>query len=188
MRIISGEWKSRRIEAAPDTRPTGDRVREALFSILGGAHGGTIDGLFVDLYAGGGAVGLEARSRGARVVFVEREAASIQVLRANLDELDVRGGVRVVEGDVLRFLKSDDLGAETARVVFADPPYDRAPVAKLLRLIGAAPFIDETTSVVVEHRRGRPLPDAPPPLELQRTLDYGETSLSFLTKASSSRA
>jgi len=186
MRIITGQWKGRRVEAAPGSRPTGDRVREALFSILGGQ----VSGLFADLYCGGGAVGLEARSRGAEVVFVERDPSALETLRANLETLDVTGGVRVGEEDVRRFLKRPDVPADLlpARVVFADPPYDYGPTGKLLRLLADTPLVGPQTVVVVEHRRGRGLPRTEG-LALERDETYGETVLSFFRKdESSSRA
>jgi 16S rRNA (guanine966-N2)-methyltransferase len=180
MRIITGEYKGRKLLAADHLRPTGDRVREALFSILGPAAEGT----FVDCFAGAGTVGLEARSRGARTIFVEKDPASIRVLRENVERLDVQGGITVVEDDVPRFLKAPvgrNLPEGPADVVFCDPPYDYHAQDKLLRVLGSSPLVGPDTIVVVERRRGTRarLPDT---LRLVRAERYGETELSFYAR------
>jgi 16S rRNA (guanine966-N2)-methyltransferase len=128
MRIIAGKFRSR-VLAAPKgmaTRPTSDRLRETLFNVLGARVEGAA---FLDLYAGSGAVGLEALSRGARsVVFVERAPAALKVLRANLAALKVEGAAfRVFGGSVAGFLGSGDAaspGTEKYGVIYLDPPYD----------------------------------------------------------------
>jgi 16S rRNA (guanine966-N2)-methyltransferase len=151
MRIIAGEWRGRSIDGGEGLRPTSDFVRQALFSILGGTIGGT----FLDLYAGSGAVGLEARSRGASVVLVEREPLAVATIRGNLERLDVRGGIAVVPGDVLRFLKHPEesrIDAEPFDVVFADPPYDYPLQDKLLRVLAGSALVGPSTLVVVERR------------------------------------
>lgn len=184
MRVITGAWKGRRLVAAPGARPTSDRVREALFSMLGGA----LDGLFVDLYAGSGAVGLEAASRGAQAVLVERRAEALDVLRTNVQSLDGWERVRAFEADALRFVKSPPLPREElpARFVFADPPYDYRPVAKLLRLLGTSPLVGASTTVVLEHAaRGRGPGRATDGLELARTEAYGESAVSVFRLSSS---
>lgn len=181
MRIISGEWKSRRLASADHLRPTGDMTREALFSILGDR----VQGTFVDCFAGTGAVGLEARSRGARAIFVEKDPRSVAVLRENLELLDVQGGIAVIEEDVLRFLKAPSgRGAPTGPVdvVFCDPPYDYHAQDKLLRVLAASPLVGERTIVVVERRRGTRVKPADG-LALVRHERYGETELSFYGKA-----
>ncbi len=126
MRVIAGHLGGRRLGAPPGrtTRPTSDRVREALFSMLGG-----LDGLAVlDLFAGSGALGIEALSRGARrAVFVERDAGALAALRANLAALGLeeqRAQVRA--GDALRALRAAAARAETYDLVFLDPPYRHA--------------------------------------------------------------
>jgi len=119
VRIIGGEWRSRlvRFPGAPGLRPTPDRVRETLFNWLGQR----LDGLScVDLFAGSGALGFEALSRGAqRVVMVERDRATCAALRAAAGELNA-AGAEIVEGDALGWLAR---GAERFDCVFVDPPY-----------------------------------------------------------------
>jgi len=121
MRVVAGELRGRRIEAPPgvDTRPTTDKVREAMFNALGSLDL-VRDALVVDLYAGSGALGIEALSRGAaRCTFVERDRSALRALRGNLEALDLEGRSRVVAGDALVLA-----GGLEADIVLADPPYD----------------------------------------------------------------
>ena len=103
MRVVAGEYGGRRLQAprGRDTRPTADRVREALFSILGDVRGARV----LDLFAGSGALGIEALSRGAEsAVFVERDHAAVAAIRRNLDAIGVARGARSAGSDVLGFL------------------------------------------------------------------------------------
>jgi 16S rRNA (guanine966-N2)-methyltransferase len=125
MRVIGGTFGSRTLQAPPGmaTRPSSDRLRETLFNVLAPRIEGA---RFLDLYAGSGAVGIEALSRGAaEVVFVERAAPALKVLRANLARLGLHESVRTVAGSVAGFLRSAEEGAGF-NVVFLDPPYDAA--------------------------------------------------------------
>jgi 16S rRNA (guanine966-N2)-methyltransferase len=167
MRIIAGEWGGRRLVAPPgrDTRPTADRVREALFSILGPLDGERV----LDLYAGSGALGLEALSRGAgSATFVERAAPALRALRANIDALEAEA--RVVGGDVAGFLRSArDEGAEYD-LVFLDPPYRAASAVG--RDLSLRPVCASGARVVAESDRRAPL-DLDLPLTDERR--YGDT-------------
>lgn len=135
MRVIAGRWRGRRLRSAPRLalRPTADRVKEALFSILGdrvaGAH-------VVDLYAGAGGLGIEALSRGAaRVTWVERDPGLAALIRANLDSLGVAespGVAAVVRSDANAFLRR--LEPDPCMVLLADPPYDVGAPGLLLWL------------------------------------------------------
>ena len=186
MRIITGEFKGRKLLGSDHLRPTSDRVKEALFSILGPRAEGT----FVDCFAGTGAVGLEARSRGARAIFVEKDTASLRLLRENVERLDVQGGFTVVEDDVPRFLKTPmgrGVPEGPADVVFCDPPYDYHAQDKLLRVLGNSPLVGESTAVVVERRRGTKA-KIPETLRLLRQEIYGETELSFYERAAVAEA
>ena len=182
MRIIAGDFKGRAIEAGEGMRPTSDFVRQALFSMLGGAVSGT----FLDLYAGSGAVGIEARSRGAEVILVERDPAAIAAIRGNLERLRVKGGVSVVASDVLRFLKHPEeatppIEPQPMAVVFADPPYDYPLHDKLLRYLAATSLVGPDTLVIVERRR-RTRVAMPEGLELVRETAHGESHLWFYRK------
>jgi 16S rRNA (guanine966-N2)-methyltransferase len=121
VRIIAGAWRGRPIEAPPGqaTRPTGDRVRETLFSMLTSRLGSFEDLRVADLFAGSGALGLEALSRGAaRVTFVERDAQAAAAIRRNADKLGATDRVRILSGSALALPPSEPFD-----LIFADPPY-----------------------------------------------------------------
>jgi 16S rRNA (guanine966-N2)-methyltransferase len=127
MRVIAGRFRSRLLSAPEglSTRPTSDRLRETLFNVLAPR----IDSAaFLDLYAGSGAVGIEAVSRGAaRVTFVERDASATRILRVNLERLGIADGFRINTGSVKVFLRPlAGGGPRSVRydLVFLDPPYD----------------------------------------------------------------
>jgi 16S rRNA (guanine966-N2)-methyltransferase len=188
MRIIAGTYRSRRLEAPPglSTRPTSDRLRETLFNVLAPrineAGGGTA---FLDLYAGSGAVGLEALSRGVRhVTFVERSPAALKVLRRNLQQLGIESGFDVRAESVAAFLRSATRTSprpERYEVLFMDPPYDaEAEYAATLGLLGEAHGILAPGALVIaEHRRKYPLEDQFGRLNRTRLLEQGDAALSF---------
>jgi 16S rRNA (guanine966-N2)-methyltransferase len=125
MRVVAGEYGGRRLKTAPGkrTRPTAERVREALFSILGPVDGARV----LDLFAGSGALGIEALSRGAEhATFVERHARTADILRFNLAALDALGESEVVVWDALLWLQSI-AGSASFDLVLVDPPYSSAP-------------------------------------------------------------
>ena len=169
MRIVAGRFGGRRIAAPPgqETRPTSDRVREALFSILGPLEGETA----LDLFAGSGALGLEALSRGVdSVVFVERAPKALSALRGNLETLGVDAEVR--RKDVLAALRDARGRGETYSLVLCDPPYRLAP--DLGRPLSEAlpPVLAPGARVVTESDRRHPLD-----LDLSLTDErrYGDT-------------
>ena len=174
MRIIAGTHRGRRI-AAPKgahTRPTGDRVREALFNLLGPVDGASV----LDLYAGSGALGLEALSRGARrCLFAETDAAACRVIRANLESLGLTGGL-VVQRDALAVLRDEASAARHYELVLLDPPYGRwADVEERLgrRL---APVLADAAVVVVETDAAI---QPTLPLSLRTTRRYGSARLTL---------
>src|ERR1700733_7612736 len=121
MRIIAGRFRSRPIEAPEGlaTRPTSDRLRETLFNVLAPRMDGAI---FLDLYAGSGAVGIEAISRGAELaVFGERAPAALKVLRANLERLDLRAGFQIHTGNAAQYLRRGATAEKGFDLVFLDP-------------------------------------------------------------------
>lgn len=147
MRIIAGEFRGRRIRTPADrrVRPTGERVREALFSMLASE---LPDARVVDLFAGSGALGLEALSRGARHAdFVDLGRASLAAVRANIAKLGVADRTRVHRADALRFAAELEPGAYD--VALADPPYASDFAARLVGLYRATPF---ARILGVEHR------------------------------------
>src|ERR671914_498164 len=133
MRVIAGRYGGRRLQAPSGeaTRPTSDRVREALFSVLGDRLEGA---RVLDLYAGTGALGIEALSRGAaEATFVDRSAEATRTITANLDKTHLTDSARVVRGDVVRFLRGP---GDPVDLVFLDPPYD-TPVPEIETALAA---------------------------------------------------
>jgi len=134
MRIIAGKWRGRRLVTPPglDLRPTQDRVREALFSRLGD----WVDGAeVVDLYAGSGAFGLEALSRGAsHVTFVESSRAALKILKQNISNLEATDCTSVIAGDVFEYLDRSCDDGNLVSLLFADPPYGDLAAATAIRL------------------------------------------------------
>ncbi len=168
MRIIAGEFRSRRIESVPgmDVRPTPDRLRESLFSILQtrieNAH-------FVDAYAGCGSVGLEAISRGARrATFIEKSPAAIEVLRRNVASLKAHD--RAV---VLRGKSSQSLEGIEADIIFLDPPYTNPDEYAAALSVANAPL------VIAQHSSKLALADTYGKLTRYRVVKQGDNSLSF---------
>jgi len=181
-RIIAGSARGRRLRTPPGdgTRPTADRVREALYSALESQLGG-LDGIhLLDLYAGSGAVGLEAASRGAAgVVLVEQAHSVATVIRANVATLGF-AGVEVVASPALRYAETPPRpGAEPFDVVFADPPYDvsTAEVGSVLGALARTGRLSADTVVVVERARRGEAWGWPDGLVGVRDKRYGDTML-----------
>jgi 16S rRNA (guanine966-N2)-methyltransferase len=170
MRIVAGRYKGRRLRMprSAATRPTADRVREALFSMLGDVS----DVRVLDLYAGSGALGLEALSRGAEsAVFVERDPRAAAAIRANIDLVGANAELR--QQDALGFLASH---RGTFDLVFCDPPYDSGPriAGQLAERLPA--LLSEGARIVTESDKRRPL-ELPFPLLTERT--YGDTRIAI---------
>ena len=198
-RIIAGAARGRRLAVPPaGTRPTSDRVRESLFSALDSALLSWSGRRVIDLYAGSGALGLEAVSRGAsHALLVERDHRAVEVIRANIAAVGLAGAV-VVDRDVEQVL-TEPLSAPAYDVVLADPPYDLAEprVTAVLTALAAGGWLADGATVVIE-RAARPAPaDGPRPTrgsrpgpaplawpkgyEPTRTRAYGATVLHIAT-------
>ena len=181
MRLTGGNERGRRLKAPRGlrTRPTAAKVREAIFNILGPPP----DGAVLDLFAGTGALGMEALSRGAkRAVFVERDRNALSALRANLRELGVEGRSTVIGADVRTGLRR--LAASIAHVddrfawVFMDPPY-ADQTEGIMAELSQRDLLAGCAVVIVEHdKRHRP-PESVGALFLTTRRDYGDTELSF---------
>jgi 16S rRNA (guanine(966)-N(2))-methyltransferase RsmD len=167
MRVIAGEFRSRRIKSVPggEVRPTPDRLREALFNVLAPRMAGAV---FLDCYAGGGSVGIEALSRGAkRVIFVEKNGRALEVLRDNLNSLGIEG--RAVVSRVLR--KEDAVD-----IAFIDPPYHlEGEYRSALETLSAA----RCGLVVAQHATRFALEERYGCLTKTRVLRQGDNCLSF---------
>jgi 16S rRNA (guanine(966)-N(2))-methyltransferase RsmD len=180
MRITGGALRSRQLRAprGDATRPTSDRVREALFSILGDIVGVRV----LDLYAGTGALALEALSRGAaHATLVESGREPLAVLRANVAALGVESRVRVVAQAVERAAKALGEPAAPFDLVFADPPYAdvRGDAPAVRALAALAPTVMSDGGILVLEHAERDEPPAIEGLGLEETRRYGDTSLSF---------
>jgi len=175
VRVIAGEFRSRRLRSVPglDTRPTPDRMRQTLFDILGDRVEGAV---FLDAYAGTGSVGIEALSRGAaRAIFIERSKNAAKTLRENLVSLAVEGRALVILDKVSTALK-----ANHADIVFLDPPYEReAEYSTVLKLLGEAP----PAQVVVQHSTRLALQEIYGGLERYRLVKQGDNALTFYRPA-----
>jgi 16S rRNA (guanine966-N2)-methyltransferase len=172
MRIVAGEWGGRRIQAPPGrgTRPTTDRVREAWMSTVAPHLPGA---RVLDLFAGSGALGLEALSRGAAsATFVEQDAKALAALRANADALGAGEAAAVVKGDAIKYARG--LAAGAFDVAFADPPYAKGFARELAEAFAAVPF---AAMLCIEHGKDDVLPE----LAGARTKRYGDTYLTFIT-------
>jgi 16S rRNA (guanine(966)-N(2))-methyltransferase RsmD len=186
MRVIAGLLRSRTLVAPRglSTRPTSDRLRETLFNVLAPRIEGA---RFLDLYAGSGAVGIEALSRGAeQVVFVERAAAAIRILRGNLASLGLTTGFEVHLENAAAFLRKR-VGGAGFDVVFLDPPYDAAgEYAAVLGALGGAAVsaLGAGAVVIAEHRRKEVLETEYEALERTRVLVQGDAGLSFYSVGS----
>jgi 16S rRNA (guanine966-N2)-methyltransferase len=177
VRVIAGRLGGRRLQAPKGratTRPTSDRVKEATFSMLGDLHGAVA----LDLFAGTGALGIEALSRGAeRVVFVERDRAPAGAIRANLTSLELAGPEAELRvGDALAALRAAREAGETYDLVFVDPPYGQARefAGELAALLPAV--LAPGARVVIESDRRAP---AELPLAVAQSKCYGDTRITI---------
>jgi 16S rRNA (guanine966-N2)-methyltransferase len=178
IRIIAGTLRGRRIRVPEGdrVRPTADRVREALFDILGPAVEGA---RVLDLYAGTGALGLEAASRGAcEVVLVERDRAVLSLLRDNVRDLGLVDRVRLRPGEVLRVLAGSPPGGPFD-LVLADPPYAEAECVRVLAALAGPGWLAAGATLVAEGEAREPIPAAPDPWRHVRRAEYGRVALDF---------
>lgn len=179
MRVITGLARGRRLKTlpGPDIRPTSDMVREALFDIFQARY--DIEGAsFLDLYAGTGAVGIEALSRGAaKATFVEESPRTAQVIRANLTHTGLSSNAQVILGDVLKTLPKLAQSGQTYDIIFMDPPYKgglaEATLEEVIKL-GLA-----KGTVIAEYHAKYPLPDELDNFRCYKKARYGQKILKF---------
>jgi 16S rRNA (guanine966-N2)-methyltransferase len=178
MRIIAGEFKGRRLAAVKGhIRPTSDKVREAIFSILGAA---VVKARVLDLFAGTGALTLEALSRGAAAaVLVEEHPAALKVLQQNLVALALNEKVRVLALPVSAALRKLAARRDRFSLVFLDPPYERGLALKTLTALAASDLLGPEASVVAEHSHREALPERLGSLRLSQARRYGDTQVAF---------
>jgi 16S rRNA (guanine(966)-N(2))-methyltransferase RsmD len=182
MRVIAGQFRSRPLSAPPGhhTRPTSDRLRETLFNVLAPR---ILGGVFLDLYAGSGAVGIEALSRGAaEAIFVEHAAPALKTIRANLSLLKIHSGYALESATATAALKRLATQGREVDIIFLDPPYEAAEEYELiLNLLGGAcsTLLKPEAIVIAEHAKRHPPAEAYDTLHRYRTLNQGDASLSF---------
>jgi 16S rRNA (guanine966-N2)-methyltransferase len=180
MRIISGQLKGRRLRTPrwEGLRPTSDRLRETLFNVLAGE----VPGAFVlDGFAGTGALGIEALSRGASgVVFVDRDARAAALIAENLRHCGVSEGCAIIRADIGRL--SDPGGSRQFDLVLLDPPYDGLDLESCVRR--AARWLAAGGLLVLEHARRRMSPPCAGDLTRTRVVHSGDSALSFYRHAS----
>jgi 16S rRNA (guanine(966)-N(2))-methyltransferase RsmD len=184
MRVIAGTYRSRILKSLKGLalRPTSDRLRETLFNVLAPNIAGS---RFIDLFAGTGAIGIEALSRGAaELVFIENHAPAATLIRRNLESLGIHAGATVLAVDALRglaLLASRKLqSAPGYNHIFLDPPYAAAEdYSRVLQFLGSADLLAPVGVVIAEHRRNFDLLEEPGVLKRFRVLRQGDAALSF---------
>lgn len=182
MRVIAGKFRSRNLQSLPglETRPTYDRLKETLFNVL--ASAGLVEGrIFVDLFAGTGSIGIEALSRGAaRAYFVESARKAAQVIRANLQALDIEADGEVYERNVADGLHQLAEAGVRADVIFMDPPYKlQGAYEQVLRIVAGSALLGGGGVLVAEHEKRFDPGEGDGPLKRFRKLQQGESALSF---------
>ncbi len=184
-RVVAGTARGLRLKAPLEgTRPLADRVKEAMFAAL--EAGGALDGAFLDLFAGSGAAGIEALSRGApSATFVEREGKVCQVIGENLRRAHLETNGRVVRADVVSHLSAGSARDRTPfRAVIIDPPYGDAIIERTLALLGddERRWLTDDGTVVAKHFWRDAPAERVGSLALTRQRRFGETMLSFYTR------
>lgn len=180
--MIAGVAKGRRLQSVKgqETRPTADRVKESLFSILGDK---VTEGWFLDLYAGSGAIGIEALSRGAPgAVFVENRQAAVAMIHTNLRQIGFTHLAKVYHTNVGRAIAILANRELEFGCIFMDPPYGQGQVAESLEAISQGGLAGESTLIMAEHGRGESIPDIIGTLRRIRVQRYGDTEISFFAK------
>ncbi len=171
MRVIAGEFRSRRLKSVDgnDVRPTPDRLRETLFNVIANQIAGKT---FLDAYAGTGAVGIEALSRGAaRVIFIEKNRLAVEVIEENVKSLGARSRAQIIRGAVKIYL-----AAQKADIIFIDPPYDATEeYASSMKAAANA----EPELLIAQHDRRTLLEPSYEPLRRFREIRQGDNVLSF---------
>jgi 16S rRNA (guanine966-N2)-methyltransferase len=174
LRVAGGEARGRRLKAPKGIRPTQGMVKDAIFNLIGP---GITDAQVLDLFAGSGALGIEALSRGAAsVTFVDREPRGLAILRQNLEALELKARAAVVRADVVRWLEASPDKIKQAGLVFMDPPYEDVVLDRALKVIDREV---DGAMVLVEHSRRQELPTLAR-LRVDRQRRYGDTMVTVL--------
>jgi 16S rRNA (guanine966-N2)-methyltransferase len=184
MRVIAGQYRRRTLRSLPglEIRPTYDRLRETLFNVLSsGDPAALAESTWLDLYAGTGAVGIEALSRGARMVcFVESSKAAAELIAANLKSLGITRGFQIVKAEAGKALRQLEATAGIADFVFLDPPYSmQEEYAKTLAALAESKLLGNRSIVIAEHEKRFDPAGIFGELQRYRKLVQGDAALSF---------
>ncbi len=182
MRVIAGKFRSRQLRTAPsmDVRPSSDRLRETLFNVLAASY--ELQGSrWIDLFAGTGAVGIEALSRGAEsVYFIERATGVARVIQANLKALGIGSEAEVLVKEAIAGLRELEKRGAVCDFLFLDPPYRQEGAYEgVLRVLANSPLLTNQSVVIAEHTKHFDPGDGMQKLVRYRRLDQGDASLSF---------
>ena len=176
MRIITGQYRSRLLKTPKGIRPTEDRVRKALFDILGDVSGLT----FLELFAGSGSVGLEALSQGAQeAVFVENFRPASLAIEDNLKTLGCQDRARIICQDAFRAVGNMVKNKEKFDLIFLDPPYYQGIAEKILQILGDCDILHQSGYIIIQHFKKDPVAEKAGNLALWRQEQYGDSLLSF---------
>jgi len=181
MRIISGRLRGRKLHtfSGSQIRPTSDRMREAIFNILSKR---LQDAVVLDLFAGTGALGIEALSRGAHsVLFVDKDSRSIQLIKKNIETCDILEETRIVRWNIVDSLNCLNASRSFFTLVFMDPPYNRGMIQPTLNHLHDSGILQPSACIVIEHSGHEILPRDMTPFQLEDQRKYGKNLVSFLT-------
>lgn len=179
MRVIAGLFKGRKLERieTPGIRPTSDRVKEAMFSIL---NDNILDSIFLDLFAGSGGVGIEAYSRGAaEVVFIDSNPDSIKILKKNLAKIGLMEDIEVYNTDYKIAISKLGSRAKKFDIIFIDPPYNKSIPVEAINKIYEKNILSRNGIIIIEHDIKELMPEKVNIYELHKRKKYGNTQLSF---------
>ncbi|RKO63865.1 16S rRNA (guanine(966)-N(2))-methyltransferase RsmD [Caldibacillus debilis] len=182
MRVISGSKKGRKLHAVPgwNTRPTADRVKEAIFNMIGPYFSG---GMGLDLFAGSGALGIEGLSRGLdKVIFVDHDRNAVQTIKRNLELCDLAQQAEVFKTDWKRALASIARRKLSFQVIWCDPPYQMNVYREVMAWADQQGTLAEEGVLVCEHKRELPLPEKCGDLIRFKHGEYGITAVSVYIK------
>ncbi|MHC0037287.1 16S rRNA (guanine(966)-N(2))-methyltransferase RsmD [Pseudoneobacillus sp. C159] len=179
MRVVSGIYKGRTLKAVPgnNTRPTTDKVKEAIFNMIGPYFDG---GLGLDLFAGSGSLGIESLSRGLdKVIFVDKDKQALQIIKENIALFDLEEKTEVYRNDADRALKAIVKRDIKFDFIFLDPPYKKQQLIKLLEVISQEHILSDSGMVVCEHSADVILPNEVGSLNMVRKEQYGVIGVSI---------
>ncbi|MBP5426727.1 MAG: 16S rRNA (guanine(966)-N(2))-methyltransferase RsmD [Clostridiales bacterium] len=179
MRVIAGEAKGHKLVTlkGDTTRPTMDKVKGAIFNMIAPYM---YDASVLDLFAGSGALGIEALSRGAKnAVFVDKSRSSVDIIKKNLNHTKLIDKATILNGDVVEIVSRAELGNPHFDIIFMDPPYNKKFAQKVLIFLESNGILKDSGIIIVEHSKDDELPMQIGRLRMTRSKQYGITIISF---------